>query len=259
MSTRATVVTAALAVFLAAGSAWAQPLGSFRWQLQPYCNVLTLNVIGEGGNYTLDGTDDLCAAPQKASVTGLAFPNPDGSIGFGLTIVTTGGEGVSVKAVINLVTLGGTWSDGNGNSGTFPFTPGAGTGGSPRPLRLPGATRLSFPFNLGPGETSALIDLPPNIPVSLKGATTTSGFRGVGQAEVLSIPGAGGFIEWVGLHSTSLGTISHNYSGAPGSVILYIDFSQQVRVEVGGSASSNQIRVTNSSGATRTGVIILIY
>lgn len=41
--------------------ATAQPLGTFRWQLQPYCNVLTLNVV-QGGVYTLDGTDDRCGA-----------------------------------------------------------------------------------------------------------------------------------------------------------------------------------------------------
>jgi len=32
--------------------------------------------------YTLDGTDDLCGAPQAASVVGIAFQNPNASIGF---------------------------------------------------------------------------------------------------------------------------------------------------------------------------------
>ena len=44
-------------VTVAPKSAAAQPLGPFRWQLQPYCNVITLSVTGVGPNYTLDGTD----------------------------------------------------------------------------------------------------------------------------------------------------------------------------------------------------------
>jgi hypothetical protein len=128
----ARLLIAAFGVLIVTGSAWAQPLGSFRWQQQPYCNILTLNVIGEGGNYTLDGTDDLCGATQKASVTGIAYQNPDGSIGFGLTIVGPPGGAVHVTASINLVTLGGTWSDSNGNTGLLVFTPGAGVPGSRR-------------------------------------------------------------------------------------------------------------------------------
>jgi len=52
--------------------ATAQPLGTFRWQLLPYCNVLTLNVIQQGGIYTLDGTDDGCGAAHAASAAGIA-------------------------------------------------------------------------------------------------------------------------------------------------------------------------------------------
>jgi hypothetical protein len=121
-----------------AAPASAQPLGTFRWQLQPYCNLITLTVVQQGGQYQLDGNDDQCGAEVKASVVGLAFQNPSGSIGFGMTIVTApGGTPVHVDATISIATLGGTWRDSMGHNGTFVFTPGAAVSGSPRPV-LPG-------------------------------------------------------------------------------------------------------------------------
>jgi hypothetical protein len=118
-----------------ASPASAQTLGTFRWQLQPYCNVVSLTITQQGGQYTADGTDDQCGAPQKASVRGMAFQNPDGTIGFGLGIVTArGGAPVHVDAAILMATLNGSWSDSAGNNGTFIFTPGAGAGGDRRPV-----------------------------------------------------------------------------------------------------------------------------
>ncbi len=126
-----------LSVIVVSGSpleSLAQPLGTFRWQLQPYCNVVSVAVTQNGGIFRLDGTDDQCGSGDLASVVGTAFQNPDGTIGFGLNIVATpGGAPVHVDAEIALSTLGGTWRDSAGNTGAFIFTPGAGTGGSPRP------------------------------------------------------------------------------------------------------------------------------
>ena len=108
------------------------PLGTFRWQLQPFCNVVTVNVIQQGTVYTVDGYDDQCGAAQRAPLVGLATPNPDGSIGLGLHVVTVpGGRGLQVDARISLATLSGLWTDSAGNSGTFAF--GASAGGGPRP------------------------------------------------------------------------------------------------------------------------------
>lgn len=64
--------------------ATAQPLGTYRWQLQPYCNVLSVAVTQNGSTYRLEGTDDQCGAAKQGSALGMAFPNPDGTIGFGL-------------------------------------------------------------------------------------------------------------------------------------------------------------------------------
>lgn len=127
-----TVFVVSIAALLGAADALAQPLGTFSWQLQPFCNVVTAVVTQNGGVYTVDGYDNQCGAAQRAPLVGMATPNPDGSIGFGLHVVTVpGGRGVQIDARISLATLSGSWSDSAGNSGTFAF--GASTGGSPRP------------------------------------------------------------------------------------------------------------------------------
>jgi hypothetical protein len=109
-----------------------QPLGTFTWQLQPFCNRVTVSVRQDGAVYTLDGTDDQCGAAEKAPLVGLAALNPDGSIGFGLNIVAPTGQPVPVQARIAIATLSGTWRDAAGSGGTFAF--GGNTGGAPRPL-----------------------------------------------------------------------------------------------------------------------------
>ena len=43
---------------VATGRAGAQSLGTFRWQLQPFCNVVTVTGTQQGSNYTLDGYDE---------------------------------------------------------------------------------------------------------------------------------------------------------------------------------------------------------
>ncbi len=100
--------------------------------MQPYCNVISVTVAQRGSLYRVDGTDDQCGAARVAAVLGLAFPNPNGSIGFGLTtVLTPGGASVHIDATVDLPGLSGTWRDSVGNSGAFTFTTGAGSG----PLR----------------------------------------------------------------------------------------------------------------------------
>lgn len=123
-------------VLLAAPAAEAQPLGTFRWQLQPYCNVVTVAVTQNGSVYRLEGNDDRCGA-GSASVIGTAFLNPNGTLGFGLNIVEPGGSPVHVDAVLPFPALNGSWRDSGGHSGAFIFTVGAGSGGSVRPAAGP--------------------------------------------------------------------------------------------------------------------------
>jgi hypothetical protein len=123
----------AASIVLSAGPLGAQSLGSFSWQLQPFCNNLTVNITQQGSLYTIDGYDDQCGAQQRAPLVGVATQNPDGTIRLGLHIVTVpGGRAVDIDARISLGSLGGPWSDSAGNSGTFAFN--ARTGGLPRPL-----------------------------------------------------------------------------------------------------------------------------
>jgi len=123
----------AAAMVFSAAAVEAQALGSFSWQLQPFCNYLTVTVTQQGSLYTLDGYDDQCGAPQRAPLVGTATLNPDGTIGFGVHIVTVpSGRAVDVEARISLGSLSGPWSDSLGHTGTFAFN--ARTGGLPRPV-----------------------------------------------------------------------------------------------------------------------------
>jgi hypothetical protein len=70
----------ALGATLTSALTVAQPLGAFRWQLQPYCNVLTLGVTKSRDIYTPDGSDDPCGDGTRAPATGTAVLNPDGTI-----------------------------------------------------------------------------------------------------------------------------------------------------------------------------------
>ncbi|MEP7116520.1 MAG: tail fiber domain-containing protein [Acidobacteriota bacterium] len=151
-------------VVVAASVAHAQSLGTFRWQLQPYCNAIVVNVTQQGSVYSLDGYDDQCGGPQRAPVTGTATPNPDGTIGLGLNIVTVpGGRPVQVDARITLPAASGSWVDSVGSSGAFVL--GGTTAGAARALPAAAGSAIPAPFSLlteggfvarGVGGTSAI-------------------------------------------------------------------------------------------------------
>lgn len=148
MRRRIGVVVTPFLLAAAAVPAVAQPLGQFRWQQQPFCNVITLNVVQSAGVYQLDGWDDQCGATTRAAAAGLAFQNPDGSIGLGLTIVTTpGGTPLHIDATVSLSGFSGSWRDSTGQNGPWTYLTGGGLGGSPRP-----AARTAFPAGLSAGS-----------------------------------------------------------------------------------------------------------
>ena len=158
---RILVVTSALfAIAFMESRASAQSLGVFRWQLQPYCNVLTVTVTQVGGTYRLEGTDDHCGASTQGEIIGTAFPNPNGTIGLGFDVVSTpGGASLPVEATVTLPSASGTWRDGGGLSGTFALTPGAGNGGARRPTTPPVPTifERGDPSNTGVGAAALTI------------------------------------------------------------------------------------------------------
>ena len=201
----------------------AQPLGSFRWQLQPYCNVITLAVVQQGGQYQLDGIDDQCGAAQAASVRGMAFQNQNGTIGFGLTVVTTpGGTPVHIDATITFPGLNGTWRDSAGNAGNFIF--GAGIpGGSPRLVPVGG---------LAPGSVTTIQIAPAAVTgvqiaadavtganiadgsVTLADLAAPPAMAGTASAiEFLNLTGANLIVRTVSLTIPSNGTVVANATG----------------------------------------------
>lgn len=141
--TRGRIALVGLMTLAGWSMAEAQAIGTFRWQLQPYCNVVTLTLTQNGSIYTLDGTDDQCGAGTLGSASGTAFFNPDGSIGLGVNIVASpGGAPGHVLATVTLPSGSGTWRDSAGNTGTFMMTAGAGSGGAVRPLGGIGAAAI---------------------------------------------------------------------------------------------------------------------
>jgi hypothetical protein len=212
----------------------AQPLGTFAWQLQPYCNIVRVTVVQQGGQYQLDGTDDQCGAAQKGSVTGLAFLNANGTVGFGLNVVTApGGVPVHIAATISLSTLSGTWSDSAGAKGPFVFTPGAGIGGNARPIPVVGTgdiTAVSAGTGLLGGGSTGDVSL--NVDFAMA------------QARVTGVCSAGTYVAGVNQDGTvacssssEVGDISSVIAG-PGLTGGAVSGDATLAVAFGGSGAS---------------------
>jgi hypothetical protein len=229
----AAVVVGCLVVVGIPSTASAQPLGTFGWQLQPYCNVVRVTVVQQGAQYLLDGTDDQCGASQKASVTGLAFLNADGTVGFGLNVVTApGGVPVHVNATISIATLSGTWRDSAGATGPMVFTPGAGSGGNARPIPA-----------IGNGDISAVIAGDGLIGGAPSGAATLAvAFAGAGSARTVARSDHD--------HASGSGTSNTEL----GSSALFPDTTGEALTGIGAAALSNN---TTGSFNTATGTFAL--
>ena len=82
-------------VALHAVAANAQPIGTFAWQLQPFCNQVIVNVTQNGAVYTFDGYDTQCGgspAPLVGTANLQSRRDDRGGVDAGLTIVTTPGS-----------------------------------------------------------------------------------------------------------------------------------------------------------------------
>jgi hypothetical protein len=190
---RIALIGLAVGVMWPVTAAHAQPVGIYRWQLQPYCNVFTVNVTQQAGIFTLDGTDDRCGAEQAASVTGIAFQNATGLIGFGLTTVLPHGIPVHTEARIVLATLSGDWRDSAGNSGAFIYTPGAGTGGTERPVSASGVPPGSITMlQMAPGAVGSAQIAPGAVGSAQIAANAVTGARvadaSLTRADILDAP-----------------------------------------------------------------------
>jgi hypothetical protein len=118
-------------VLLFAASTRAQSLGTFRWQLKPFGSVLVLNVTQQGSIYVLNGFEQQCFNPSLPA-WGVAVPQANGSILFGITTITDQGHGLHTRASISPSGLSGTWRDNGNSNGEFAFNPGNTCPGGPR-------------------------------------------------------------------------------------------------------------------------------
>lgn len=107
-------------------------------------------------------------------------------------------------------------------------------------------------YDLAPGAVTPFIALRPDVPITIVGVQTAAGNRGVASATLLYVTSSG-FIEWVGLHSPVAAAVTSGFSSTAGTLILYLDFSHCVRLEVAGVSGSNGIAVRNSCGVQQTG------
>lgn len=129
--------------------AFAQPVGTFRWQLDPFCNVVTFNIAQQDGDiYTVDGFDDQCGAGPEAPALGTATVNADGTLAIGFHLVSS--PDATPAHVLALLpkplkggVMGGKWRDSAGHVGKFvPFSSSSPAPGTPRPAGSIGATSV---------------------------------------------------------------------------------------------------------------------
>lgn len=113
---------AAFALVLPAMSV-AQTIGTFHWQMEPYCNTLTLTVVQDAAGIRLQGYEDLCNpiyAPQP--VEGSAVLDDNGVARVGLSTGVPSGftfEGNRVILSIDTASLNGGWADDAGRAGAL--------------------------------------------------------------------------------------------------------------------------------------------
>ncbi|MFN7979515.1 MAG: hypothetical protein U0P30_15375 [Vicinamibacterales bacterium] len=105
---------------LAVAPASAQSLGTYTWQLQPYCNRLAVEIVAQAGGFRLQGSDNQCGVGPAGTATGTAVV-VGSTIEMRIHVVVPGVKDVHVAAVVNLAGLSGSWSDSGGASGAFAF------------------------------------------------------------------------------------------------------------------------------------------
>lgn len=124
---RVFVLALAVAVLGVMPASAQTPFGTFSWQMQPYCNSVTLSLTSLPTGFTIEGVDDQCGASTKGSAVGTAAFSAGGALALNFTIVLPSSRPVHVTALVSPANGEGSWKDGYGNTGTFKFfgtTPG---------------------------------------------------------------------------------------------------------------------------------------
>lgn len=104
------LVVAVLVLLLTATDVRGQNLGTFTWQLSPFCNVMTLTAIQDGPTVILSGSDDQCGVASAPTI-GSATLNPDGTAALGLTTIRPDGVMQTTRANVSPLDGSGPWVD----------------------------------------------------------------------------------------------------------------------------------------------------
>ena len=173
------------------GPALAQGLGTFRWQLAPHCNVITVDVERRGSHYELAGYDDRCGLGQPATLHGVAVQLNAHIVTMGVAITAPDGSPSGLSATIFVSSLSGGWSDEFGNSGDAQFNPVLPASGTPRTptattFRGSFATRFTAGFPLDTGV--AAFSFPKYLAVAMPGLQED--VRPPGSGPTTSCPGS---------------------------------------------------------------------
>jgi hypothetical protein len=108
---------AALALLGRPAPAGADTPGTFRWQLSPMCNVLTLTASGITPGFSMSGALDTCGGELIFPVFGAAVARGNGTVGIGLTVVFPTTNTTTLHMVVDPSTGAGTWLNAFGQSG----------------------------------------------------------------------------------------------------------------------------------------------
>ncbi len=127
-----------LALTLAASTASAQTIGTFRWRTAPYCNVMNVTVTQVGSVYRLEGFEEQCGGNPRQPIWGIGVLQPNGSITLGFSVVPVPGPAnpVTIRASLGS-DFNGAWADNDTNSGTLEFNPPNCASGCGGPRTIP--------------------------------------------------------------------------------------------------------------------------
>jgi hypothetical protein len=126
-------ITAWILAAASAAPAARQSLGTFAWQLEPYCNTVRFTVTPDGAAFRLTGFDDQCGAGQTPAA-GVVSPNADGTFTLVFYLVTPEGQASHTTATLAPGSYSGPWKDDGGLTGTLRFGPAGALAGTVRPV-----------------------------------------------------------------------------------------------------------------------------
>lgn len=122
------LITATTLALPASAQSPVQPvlIGTFHWQLEPFCSTLSLTVIQEAGQYRVQGTEACAPNDLSRSVYGTALLDNAGWVYLSLSAprLQNSFAGTAIYAWLQLSTLEGGWQDDGGRTG--PLTPVSG-------------------------------------------------------------------------------------------------------------------------------------